>query len=78
VHRKKLLAFYLQSADFSRARKLLPHERLLLSSAAKDPAMARRFTLFGEGLIGIHELLSPRSVGRGLRVVLADRFSHKS
>jgi flavin-dependent dehydrogenase len=74
THRKKLLAFYLQSSDFSRARKLLPHETLLLASAAKDPVMARRFTAFGEGLIGLHELLAPRSIGRALRVVLVDRF----
>jgi flavin-dependent dehydrogenase len=78
THRKKLLAFYLQSSDFSSARKLLPHERLLLASAAKDPIMARRFTAFGEGLIGVHKVISPRSLGRATRVVLTERFSRKS
>lgn len=69
-HRRELLPFYLQSSNFSTARKLLPHERLIISSAVKDPITARRFTAFGEGLIGLGELLSPRSLGRALRVSL--------
>ncbi|HXV05215.1 MAG TPA: NAD(P)/FAD-dependent oxidoreductase [Solirubrobacterales bacterium] len=72
-HRSELLPFYLQSANFSTARGLLPHEKLLLSSATKDPVTARRFTAFGEGLIGIGELLSPWSLGRALRVRVAHR-----
>jgi menaquinone-9 beta-reductase len=72
-HRSELFGFYLQSSNFSTARKLLPHERLILSSAAKDPLMARRFTAFGEGLIGLRELLSPGSLGRAVRVALSDR-----
>ena len=74
THRSRLFGFYLQSSNFSTARKLLPHEKLILSSAAKDPVMARRFTAFGEGLIGLRELLAPRSVGRALRIVSADRL----
>jgi 2-polyprenyl-6-methoxyphenol hydroxylase-like FAD-dependent oxidoreductase len=74
-HRLKFGAFYLQSSSYSTGRKLLPHERLLLSSAAKDPAMARRYTEFAEGLIGLHQLLSPRSVGRALWVVATRRRS---
>ena len=69
-HRGELLAFYLQSSHFSTARGLLPHERLLISSAARDPITARRVTAFVEGLIGVGELLSPRSVGRVLRIAL--------
>jgi 2-polyprenyl-6-methoxyphenol hydroxylase-like FAD-dependent oxidoreductase len=69
-HRSELLGFYLQSSNFSTARSLLPHERLILSSAVKDPITARRFTAFGEGLIGLGELLSPRSLGRALRVAV--------
>jgi flavin-dependent dehydrogenase len=72
-HRSELFGFYFQSSNFSTARRLLPHERLILSSAAKDPVMARRFTAFGEGLIGLRELLSPRSIGRAMRVVVSDR-----
>ena len=73
-HRSELLGFYFQSSNFSTARRLLPHERLILSSAAKDPVMARRFTEFGEGLIGLRELLSPRSLARAVRVVAWDRL----
>jgi flavin-dependent dehydrogenase len=71
-HRRELLPFYLQSSHLSTARRLLPHERLLISSAAKDPITARRVTAFVEGLIGLGELLSPRSVGRALRIGLTD------
>jgi menaquinone-9 beta-reductase len=74
-HRSELVGFYFQSSNFSTARRLLPHEKLILSSAAKDPVMARRFTAFGEGLIGLGELLSPRSLGRAVRVVVSDRIS---
>jgi 2-polyprenyl-6-methoxyphenol hydroxylase-like FAD-dependent oxidoreductase len=74
-HRSELLAFYLQSSNFSTRRRLLPHEKLILSSAAKDPVMARHFTAFGEGLIGLGEFLSPRSLGRAMRIVLTHRFS---
>jgi len=73
-HRSQLAGFYFQSSSYSTARKLLPHERLLLSSAAKDPVMARRFTAFGEGLIGLRDLLGPRSIGRALWVVLTHRL----
>jgi menaquinone-9 beta-reductase len=73
-HRSELFGFYFQSSNFSTARSLLPHERLILSSAAKDPVMARRFTAFGEGLIGLRELLSPRSLGRALWVLINDRL----
>jgi len=73
-HRSELFGFYFQSSNFSTARSLLPHERLILSSAAKDPVTARRFTAFGEGLIGLRELLSPRSLGRALWVVISDRL----
>jgi flavin-dependent dehydrogenase len=73
-HRSELTGFYLQSSSYSTARRLLPHEKLILSSAAKDRAMARRFTAFGEGLIPLHELMSPRSLGHALRVVVTDRF----
>jgi menaquinone-9 beta-reductase len=72
-HRSELLPFYLQSANFSTARGLLPHEKLLLSSATQDPVTARRFTAFGEGLIGMGELLSPWSLGRALGVRLGNR-----
>jgi 2-polyprenyl-6-methoxyphenol hydroxylase-like FAD-dependent oxidoreductase len=74
-HRSELFGFYFQSSNFSTARRLLPHEKLILSSAAKDPVMARRFTAFGEGLIGLGELLSPRSLCRAVRVVVSDRIS---
>jgi 2-polyprenyl-6-methoxyphenol hydroxylase-like FAD-dependent oxidoreductase len=70
-HRRELLPFYLQSSSFSTARRLQPHERLLISSAARDPTTAHRVTGFVEGLIGLGELLSPRSLGRALRVALA-------
>jgi flavin-dependent dehydrogenase len=75
-HRSELLGFYLQSSNFSKRRRLLPHEKLILSSAAKDPVMARRFTAFGEGLIGLGELVSPRSLGRAARVVVTQHFAH--
>jgi 2-polyprenyl-6-methoxyphenol hydroxylase-like FAD-dependent oxidoreductase len=70
-HRSELLAFYLQSSNFSTRGTLLPHEKLILASAAMDPVTARRFTGFGEGLVSLGELLSPRSLGRALRVVMA-------
>ena len=72
-HRSELLPFYLQSSNFSTRRKLLPHEKLILSSAAKDPVMARRFTAFAEGLLGLGELLAPRSLAHATAVVLGHR-----
>lgn len=72
-HRSRLGGFYLQSTSYSTARPLLPHERLLLASAARDREMARVFTGFGEGLVGLRTLVGPRSLGRAARVVLAHR-----
>lgn len=73
-HRSELAGFYFQTSSYSTARSLLPHEKLLLSSAAKDRVMARRFTAFGEGLIKLSEFLSPRSLGRAIRVVAVHRL----
>ena len=70
-HRSELLGFYLQSSSYSSARPFLPHERLILASAARDDVMARHFTAFGEGLIGLREFVSPRALGRATRVVLS-------
>jgi menaquinone-9 beta-reductase len=72
-HRANFFGFYFQSCNYATRRRFLPHEKLILSSAAKDPAMARRFTAFGEGLIGLSGLLSPRSLARAARVVLTHR-----
>jgi len=77
-HRAELRGFYLQSCSYSTARQFLPHEKLILSSAAKDRAVARRFTSFGEGLIGLSELLSPRSLGRALWVLLSNGICRRA
>jgi 2-polyprenyl-6-methoxyphenol hydroxylase-like FAD-dependent oxidoreductase len=74
-HRSNLFGFYFQSSNYSTRRKFLPHEKLILSSAAKDVATARRFTAFGEGLIRLREFLSPRSLGRAAWVALTRRRS---
>ena len=72
-HRSQLLPFFLQSSSYSTARRLLPHEKLMLASAARDPTMARHFTEFGEGLIGVGEFLSPRWLARAAKVLVTHR-----
>lgn len=72
-HRSQLLAHHLSCSSYSTGRAFLPHERLFLAAGARDPQVASRVAGFGERLLGVHDLLSPRSVGGALRVLARDR-----
>ncbi len=67
LHRRRLLAHHLACASYSSGRRLLPHERLFLSADVYDPVTANRLAGFGERMIGVHDIFSPRSVVRALR-----------
>ena len=67
LHRRRLLAHHLACASYSSGRRLLPHERLFLSAGVYDPVTANRLAGFGERMIGVHDIFSPRSVVRALR-----------
>ncbi len=70
-HRAELRGHHFMIAHHATGRPLLPHERLFLSAAARDPVTARRVAAFGERLIGLRGFLAPRHVGRALAVALA-------
>lgn len=44
----------------------MPHERLLLSAGVRDSVTADRVAAFGERMIGVHDVFSPRSIARAL------------
>lgn len=67
LHRRRLLAHHLVCASYSSGRRLLPHERLFLSAGVYDSVSANRLAGFGERMIGVHDIFSPRSVVRALR-----------
>lgn len=66
-HRRRLLAHYLVCASYSSGRRLAAHERLFLRAGVHDPVTANRLAGFGERMIGVHQIFSPRSVGRAIR-----------
>jgi 2-polyprenyl-6-methoxyphenol hydroxylase-like FAD-dependent oxidoreductase len=72
-HRRRLLAHHLVSASFSTRRRLAPHERLFLRAGARDRVTANRVAGFGERMIGVHEMFSPRSLARALWAASATR-----
>lgn len=72
-HRAELAGHHLMIASYATGRPLLPHERLFLSAAARDPVTALRLAAFGERLIGPAAFVT-RTVGRAVGVVLADRL----
>jgi len=67
LHRRRLLAHHLVCASYSSGRRLLPHERLFLSAGVYDSVTANRLAGFGERMIGVHDMFSPRSVARAMR-----------
>jgi len=73
-HRAELAGHHLMIASYATGRALLPHERLFLSAAARDPVTARRLAAFGERLIGPTGFVTPRTVGRALGVVIGERL----
>jgi 2-polyprenyl-6-methoxyphenol hydroxylase-like FAD-dependent oxidoreductase len=68
-HRSRLLAHHVVSSSYSSGRAFLPHERLFLKAGPRDARTASRVAGFGERLLGVSDLLSPRSVGRALWVL---------
>ncbi len=66
MHRRRLLAHHLVCASYSSGRRLMPHERLLLSAGVRDSVTADRVAAFGERMIGVHDVFSPRSIARAL------------
>lgn len=73
-HRAELAGHHLMIASYATGRALLPHERLFLSAAARDPVTARRLAAFGERLVGPTGFVTPRNVSRAVGVVLAERL----
>lgn len=73
-HRAELRGHHFMIANHATGRPLLPHERLFLAAAARDPVTARRLAAFGERLIGPRAFLTPRTVGRALAVALVERW----
>lgn len=73
-HRAELAGHHLMIASYATGRALLPHERLFLAAAARDPVTARRLAAFGERLTRPSAFVGPRTVGRALGVVLAERL----
>jgi len=73
-HRAELAGHHLMIASYATGRALLPHERLFLAAAARDPVTARRLAAFGERLIRPTSFVTPRTLGRALGVVIGERL----
>lgn len=69
-HRAALGGHYVTITRYARGRRFSLLERLLFSSAAKDPVMAETILAFGARSIGLWRLLAPRSLGRALLTTL--------
>ncbi|MGQ0678104.1 MAG: alpha/beta fold hydrolase [Actinomycetota bacterium] len=71
--RKKLLAHYLMTSDYSRNRRYNPAEKILFSAAVHDERTARTIHEFGARTIPVSKLVSPVTVGRAMLVNLRSR-----
>lgn len=69
-HRAGLGGHYVTMARYARGRKFSPMEKLMFSSAAKDPAMAEAILAFGARQIGVGRLLAPGTLLRALATTL--------
>lgn len=69
--RSKLAGHYFLIADYSTGRGFNPAEKLLFSSAAKDPRAAHLASQIGARSAPAQNLLTPRALAHGLRVNLS-------
>lgn len=67
-HRRTLAGHHRVMSDYAGGRPFNPMERLLYSSAVRDPRIARHVAAFGERRIGVREFLSPTVLLRSLLV----------
>jgi 2-polyprenyl-6-methoxyphenol hydroxylase-like FAD-dependent oxidoreductase len=69
-HRAGLGGHFVTMARYARGRKFSLLEKLLFSSAAKDPVMAETLLAFGARQIGVGKLLAPVTLLRALVTTL--------
>lgn len=69
-HRAGLGGHFVTMARYARGRKFSLLEKLLFSSAAKDPQMAEIILAFGARRIGVGSLLAPSTLLRALATTL--------
>lgn len=76
-HRAGLGGHFVTMARYARGRPFSLLEKLMFSSAAKDPAMAETILAFGARRIGVGGLLAPRTLVRALATTLRTAPSDK-
>jgi menaquinone-9 beta-reductase len=69
-HRRELLGHYMLTSDYSTGRLFNPVEKLLFSSAATDPGVARGFYAFGSRAARPNDPEFARTLGRAIKVKL--------
>lgn len=69
-HRAGLGGHFVTMARYARGQKFSLMEKLMFSSAAKDPAMAETILAFGARRIGVGGLLAPKTLARALATTL--------
>ena len=74
-HRRALASHYFVTADYSTGRRFSPVEKLLFSTAAKDPKTARRMFAFGSRSAPVRAALGPGPLARMLWVAATSRGS---
>jgi menaquinone-9 beta-reductase len=72
-HRKGLAAHEKLCSDYSTGRRFNPFEKLLYRGAARDRELATRMAMMGGRWITPQQLLTPKTIGRILRVNLDPR-----
>jgi hypothetical protein len=75
-HRKALGGHYFTTSDYSTGRRFSPVEKLLFSTAAKDPATARRLYAMGSRSAPVSYALGPRPMARMLWVAATKRAAN--
>jgi 2-polyprenyl-6-methoxyphenol hydroxylase-like FAD-dependent oxidoreductase len=72
-HRRGLAGHYFLTSDYSTGRRLSPVERLMFSTAARDPKTAQRLFAFGSRSAPAASVFAPRTVARMLWVAATKR-----
>ncbi|MGA5195287.1 NAD(P)/FAD-dependent oxidoreductase [Streptomyces exfoliatus] len=72
-HRRRLSGHQYLAADFAKARRFNPVERLVFSAAARDESVARHMHLFASRLIGPLRFLNPLVLAKATVVNLRHR-----
>jgi len=73
LHRRRLGAHHWLVCDYSSGRGFNPFEKMLFRAAANDPTTALAFHSFGNRTVPVHQLFSPRVLGRMARVANRSR-----